>query len=227
MAVVSFRVKNTHKKKPAFFCFKFLNVVYFLLHWVFVTVCRVSLIVASEGSSAVRRLLIAVASLVWSTGSRRTGSVVVAHRLSRPMACGIFPDQGSNPCPLHWQVDALSPDHQGSPEKPVFCNLVSDIQANTSVFSSSEADQQVLPTLEGRGDPGVWIPGGEISGGHLEATSCSWSSCSLCVVKWRGVELTFQVSFCNSKLYLVIFNAVKGKSVFELVGAHSKAHLFS
>ena len=127
MAVVSFRVKNTHKKKPAFFCFKFLNVVYFLLHWVFVTVCRVSLIVASEGSSAVRRLLIAVASLVWSTGSRRTGSVVVAHRLSRPMACGIFPDQGSNPCPLHWQADALSPDHQGSPEKPVFCNLVSDM----------------------------------------------------------------------------------------------------
>ena len=21
------------------------------------------------------------------------------------MACGIFPDQGSNPCPLHWQAD--------------------------------------------------------------------------------------------------------------------------
>ena len=122
-----FQSEKHAQKKPAFFCFKFLNVIYFLLHWVFVTVCRVSLVVASEGSSAVRRLLIAVASLVWSTGSRRTGSVVVVHRLSRPMACGIFPDQGLNPCPLHWQADALSPDHQGSPEKPVFCNLVSDM----------------------------------------------------------------------------------------------------
>ena len=36
-----------------------------------------------------------------STGSRRAGSVVVAHRPSCSAACGIFPDQGSNPCPLH------------------------------------------------------------------------------------------------------------------------------
>ena len=31
------------------------------------------------------------------------------------MACRIFPDQGSNPCLLHWQVDSLSLSHQGSP----------------------------------------------------------------------------------------------------------------
>ena len=36
-----------------------------------------------------------------STGSRRAGSVVVAHGPSCSAACGIFPDQGSNPCPLH------------------------------------------------------------------------------------------------------------------------------
>ena len=34
------------------------------------------------------------------------GSVVLAHGLSCPMACGIFPDQGSNLCPLHWQEDS-------------------------------------------------------------------------------------------------------------------------
>ena len=34
------------------------------------------------------------------------GSVAVAHGLSCPVACGIFQDQGSNPCPLHWQVDS-------------------------------------------------------------------------------------------------------------------------
>ena len=37
---------------------------------------------------------------LWGTGSRRAGSVVVAHRPSCSAACGIFPDQGSNPCPL-------------------------------------------------------------------------------------------------------------------------------
>ena len=59
--------------------------------------------------------------LLRSTGSRRAGfsscgawaqqlwsagSVVVAHRLSCSTACGIFPGQGSNPCPLHWQADS-------------------------------------------------------------------------------------------------------------------------
>ena len=32
--------------------------------------------------------------------------VIVVHRLSCPVACGIFLDQGSSPCPLHWQVDS-------------------------------------------------------------------------------------------------------------------------
>ena len=39
--------------------------------------------------------------LLRSTGSRRAGSVIVAHGRSCSAACGIFPDQGSNPCPLH------------------------------------------------------------------------------------------------------------------------------
>ena len=34
-------------------------------------------------------------------------SVIVAHGLNCYKACGIFPDQGSNPCPLHWQVDSF------------------------------------------------------------------------------------------------------------------------
>ena len=44
--------------------------------------------------------------LLRSTGSRRAGSVVVAHGPSCSAACGIVPDQGSNPCPLHWQADS-------------------------------------------------------------------------------------------------------------------------
>ena len=49
------------------------------------------------------------------TGSRCTGSVIVAHRPSCSTACGIFPGQGSNPCPLHWQADSQPLRHQGSP----------------------------------------------------------------------------------------------------------------
>ena len=39
------------------------------------------------------------------------------HRLSHcgAQACGIFPDQGSNLCLLHWQADSLPLSHQGSP----------------------------------------------------------------------------------------------------------------
>ena len=50
-----------------------------------------------------------------STGSRCAGSAAVAHGPSCSAACGIFPDQGSNPHPLHWQVDSQPLRHQGSP----------------------------------------------------------------------------------------------------------------
>ena len=45
--------------------------------------------------------------LLTSTGFRSVGSVVVVHRLSCSAACGVFPDQRSNPCLLHWQVDSF------------------------------------------------------------------------------------------------------------------------
>ena len=41
----------------------------------------------------------------------------MARGLSCSTACGIFPDQGSNPCPLHWQADSSPLCHQGSPRK--------------------------------------------------------------------------------------------------------------
>ena len=38
----------------------------------------------------------------------------MAQRLSCPVACGIFPDQGSNPSTLHWQSDSYPLYNQGS-----------------------------------------------------------------------------------------------------------------
>ena len=46
------------------------------------------------------------ASVVVAHGLQSAGSVVVAPRLRCSVACGIFPDQGSNPCPLHWLADS-------------------------------------------------------------------------------------------------------------------------
>ena len=91
--------------------------IYLWLCWVFVSVRGLSLVVASGGHSASR---CAGLSLSWplllrSTGSRCAGSVIVAHRPSCSVACGILPDQGSNPCPLHWQADSQPLRHQGSP----------------------------------------------------------------------------------------------------------------
>ena len=48
----------------------------------------------------------------WAPGA--WASVVVAHGLSCSTACRILPDQGSNPCLLHWQVDSSPLDHQGN-----------------------------------------------------------------------------------------------------------------
>ena len=100
-------------------CFCFLNLFiyfYFWLCWVFVSVRELSLVVASGATlhhsvwaSHCRGLSLR------STGSRRAGSVVVAHGPSCSAACGIFPDQGSNPYPLHWQADSQPLHHQGSP----------------------------------------------------------------------------------------------------------------
>ena len=105
------------------------------LHWVFVAACGLSLVAMSGGYSSLQRvgfslqwllLLQSTGSIdtgfsscstraqqLWCASSRvrglqqlwRAGSVVV-HGLSCSAACGISPDQGSNPCSLHWQVDS-------------------------------------------------------------------------------------------------------------------------
>ena len=74
-----------------------------LLCWVFVSVQGPSPAAASGGHSSLRRAGLSLSRPLplRSTGSRRAGSAVVAHGPSRSAACGILPDQGSNPCPLH------------------------------------------------------------------------------------------------------------------------------
>ena len=86
------------------FLFLFKNLfIYFWLCWVFLSVRGLSLVAASRGHSSSRcaGLSLSRPLLLWSIGSRGAGSVVVAHGPSCSAACGILPDQGSNPRPLH------------------------------------------------------------------------------------------------------------------------------
>ena len=96
--------------------------IYLWLCWVFVSVRGPSLVVASGGHSSSRcaGLPLSRPLLLRSTGSRRAGSVIAAHGPSCSTACGIFPDHGTNPCPLHWQADSQPLRHQGSPSHPLF-----------------------------------------------------------------------------------------------------------
>ena len=110
--------------------------IYFWLCWVFVSVRGLSLVAASGGHSSSRctGLSLSRPLLLRSTGSRHAGSVVVAHGPSCSAACGIFPDQGSNPCPLHRQADSQPLRYQGSPSVINFISLFEcQIQCSSNV----------------------------------------------------------------------------------------------
>ena len=83
-----------------------------------VAACGLSLAVVSKGYSLVACGLLTVVA-----------SLVAEHRFSScgaPVACGVFLAQGSNPCPLHWQVDSQPLYHQGSPEHKFFIHSFID-----------------------------------------------------------------------------------------------------
>ena len=64
------------------------------------------------------------------------------------MACGIFPDQGSNPCLLHWQVDSFPWSHKRSPGVSFFLFIVHLCIFFGEVFSShlSAAQEKAGPS---------------------------------------------------------------------------------
>ena len=86
----------------------FFKSIYFWLLWVFVGAHRYSLIVQSGGycQLAVLKLVNAAAPPAAERRLQSTGLVVGAHGLCCPEACVVFPDQGSNPHPLHGQADS-------------------------------------------------------------------------------------------------------------------------
>ena len=62
-------------------------------------------------------------------------------RLRYSTACGIFLDQGSHPCLLHWQADTLPLSHQGSPIRMYF------------IYPKKNSDKKGVFSGEGNGTP--------------------------------------------------------------------------
>ena len=78
----------------------------------------------------------------------------MAHGLSCSKACGILPDQGSNPCLLHWQADSLPLSHQGSPGSVLdtCCCPLRSSQSYVRLIltvSPSERSTQIIPSKQG------------------------------------------------------------------------------
>ena len=83
----------------------FMRCTIFSLWWL--------LLVQSTGS----RVYVLQNCGTWAQQLQLPGSIVVEYGFSCSMACGIFPDHGSNFCLLHWQSDSLPLNHQGSPRR--------------------------------------------------------------------------------------------------------------
>ena len=146
--IISWRISPLVLPVFAFFVFWFILFyfifIYLWLCWVFVSVRGLSLVAASGGHSSSRCAGLSPSRplLLGSTGSRRAASVIVAHGPSCSMACGIFPDQGSNPCPLHWQADSQPLRHQGSPSICVL-NLPNELKYIHSLLMGAAWSQIV------------------------------------------------------------------------------------
>ena len=137
--IVQHRFSCEHNFQLRFYNLLRLSSLYFLFLAVLALCCCMgfSVVAVSRGYSliAMCRLLIVLAFLVASIGSRSRGlqelqhvgsvvaalglqitsSIVEAQGPSCSMACGIFLDPRLNPWFLNCQLDSLSLSHQGSP----------------------------------------------------------------------------------------------------------------
>ena len=151
-----------------------------------------------------------------------TGLVVVL-RLSCFLACGILPDQGLNPCPLHRTADSWPLDHLGSPFSILKCSyiLVTYLcEANTELVEFTKLAEpnkwQYCFSISSAGLCNTCYTHGSFPGLHVEFLR-------LCLLVWYtlktgGVNHFFQQhclivsgsdfgSFLNTSTFFIIIFA--------------------
>ena len=96
----------------------------------FILVCRLFLLQSTGYSALGLQELSHVGSVVMIFGLWSTGSILRSMGLVTPRHMGIFLDQESNWCLLHWQADSFPLRHQGSPHCSFDCIslIISDIE---------------------------------------------------------------------------------------------------
>ena len=87
-------------------------------------------------------------------------SLVVARGLGWPIACGIFPDQGSDQCSLHCKADSEPLHHQRSP-----INLFLLMLTITLLDSASKCSIDITFNIK-----------------HFENSVLSWNGCTIALV---------------------------------------------
>ena len=136
----------------------------------------------SQFLAAVRGLLIAVASLVEHRLQGTQTSVVVAHRLGCSVACGIFLDQGLNPCLLHWQVYFSPLSYQGSPGMRWFLAGVGNwavlcIEGGLTVASLHPREASRTPCMRPMSADTLCAPDCSISSQRRGLGTSRWCGC--------------------------------------------------
>ena len=103
------------------------------------------------------------------------------HGLSCSEACGIFPDQGSNPRLLHWQADSFQLSHQGSPVKLFLIVL--------SILFFLERMQYMQPMLKEQGFTLLPFKDGVFYINYLEFFCVGDFSSHLCIQSFIYVSM--------------------------------------
>ena len=101
--------------------------------------------------------------------------VVSVHGFNCSATCRIFPDQGSNLCPLSWQVDSLPLSHRGSPGDSIQCPF-----STFYPLTSSQHHEPLLPSPAPQGARGRGESPGEERGGSGSNQACICSSGNWC-----------------------------------------------
>ena len=132
----------------------------------------------------------------------------MAHGLSCSTACGIFPDKGLNPCPLHWQADSQPLRHQGS---PLLC-ILDNIYSGSDFCSIISPLRKAFPYLPDRSSP---------SREHSQSTPCL-SITALIIMDLWGSLITWLYSMRARAVSLFAHHYVAAPSTVttHIVGAH-------
>ena len=164
-----------------------MSYFYFWLCWVFIAVHGLSLVSGSCGY-----FLLWFSSFSWC-GPWALGAVVAGHETCCPVACGIFPDQASNPCPLPWQANSQPLDYKGGPCVWVFEHCFTFwyyrilhahlVFCSCFIFAAAKSLQPCLTLW----DPIDGSPPGSSVSGILQARTLQWVAISFSNAwKWKA-----------------------------------------